>query len=122
MSGRILKCFTVMVRGEFYRKGCRIHTVHAVSGQHAIRLLRQVSGFKLFKTMYVQANHKCDPQSGQPCCYKLVVQPQYGTAPEQEVVLNGPDWSPDRQPKISPERKVLIEKMQHQRKDAYGPE
>ena len=121
MSGRILKCFTVMVHGEFYRKNSRVHTVHAVSVKHAIRLLKQKSGFKLFRTMYVQESHKCDPQSGQPCGYRLVAQPTYGITPDRELAPNSPERPTDRLRQISPEREKIIERMR-QRIDVYGPD
>ena len=114
---RKLICFTVMVHGEYYRKGSRVHTVHAVSKKHAIRLLRAAKGFKLFRTMYVMINLKCDPQSKLSCCYKLVVQPEYGVTPKDGTTLSSLEQLTAKE--IFPARQKLIDSIHKRRKDLF---
>ncbi|MDP2685373.1 MAG: hypothetical protein Q8P20_10175 [bacterium] len=130
MPKRSLKCFIIIEIGGYFRFENRIVCIHAVSKQRALQMARELkkSGqLPLRLKVGVKLNDKCDPQSGQPCYYKLLAQPSYGTTPEVEILPNSPEWDlkygsggkKNITPKISPRRQEKIDQM-HERKDFYG--
>jgi len=124
MPKRKLLCFTVMAGAGYYRYGGRIHTVHAASAAHAWRLLKKNKHFKVKRSMYLVENRKCDSQSGQPCYYHLVAQPDYGITPEREIHPNSPEAQDSSASaatiRISSRRQKIIDTMHKRRKDLYG--
>jgi hypothetical protein len=112
-----------MVRAGYYRYEGRIQTVHAVSLAHGWRLLKKNKLFKVTRCMYLVENRRCDPQSGQPCYYHLVAQPDYGQTPEREILPNSPEdqTGPAQLAiRISPRRQRIIDTMHRRRPDLYG--
>jgi len=123
MPRRKLLCFAVMVTAGYYRYEGRIQTVHAVSVAHGWKLLKKNKLFKVTRSMYLVENRRCDPQSGRPCYYHLVAQPDYGQTPEREILPNSPEdqTGPAQLAiRISPRRQRIIDTMHRRRPDLYG--